>query len=137
MAFERRQSIIYNLGAMAYQLLTGKKATTATTEDEYKIQLDELEAEAFKRIEKITKDEKLAELITKMIKQDPFDSPTLVQVCNFMKRKSQEFEPKNVPNPTVEFDMEKIQLTDKYNLSPISKSLTGLVARRQRMRRWT
>lgn len=56
MAFERRQSIIYNLGAMAYQLLTGKKATTATTENEYKTQLEELEAEVFKKIEKITKD---------------------------------------------------------------------------------
>jgi hypothetical protein len=30
-------------------------------------------------------------MITKMIKQDPFDSPTLIQICNFMKRKSNEY----------------------------------------------
>ncbi len=33
LAFERRQSLIYNLGAIAYQLLTGRKATTANTEE--------------------------------------------------------------------------------------------------------
>jgi len=69
----------------------------------------------FKKIERATKDEKLAEMITKMIKQDPFDCPTLTQIFNFIKRKNNEYEPKNTSNPTVEFDMEKIQLTDKYN----------------------
>ena len=53
-----------------------------------------------------------------MIKQDPFDCPTLTQVFNFVKRKNNEYEPRNTINPTVEFDMEKIQLTDKYNSSP-------------------
>lgn len=32
LTFERRQSLIYNLGAMGYQLITGKKTTTASTE---------------------------------------------------------------------------------------------------------
>lgn len=54
-------------------------------------------------------------MIAKMIKQDPFDCPTLNQIYNFSKRKSKQYEPKNTNNPTVEFDMEKIQLTDKYN----------------------
>jgi hypothetical protein len=44
------------LGAIAYQLLTGKKATTANTEEEYAAQIAELEAEAFKRLERLTKD---------------------------------------------------------------------------------
>ncbi len=49
-----------------------------------------------------------------MIKQDPFDCPTLTEILNFTKRKAKEHEPKNCNNPTVELDMEKIQLTDKY-----------------------
>ena len=35
LSFERKQSLTFNLGAIAYQLLTGKKATNATTEEEY------------------------------------------------------------------------------------------------------
>lgn len=40
-------------------------------------------------------------MVTKMIKQDPFDCPTLSQIYNFMKRKNNEYEPKNSTNPTV------------------------------------
>lgn len=40
-------------------------------------------------------------MVTKMIKQDPFDCPTLSQIYNFMKRKNNEYEPKNSANPTV------------------------------------
>ena len=41
---------MYNLGAIAYQLIVGKKATTANTEEEYAAQIAELEAESFKKI---------------------------------------------------------------------------------------
>lgn len=59
-------------------------------------------------------------MITKMIKQDPFDCPTLTQIFNFTRRKNNEYEPKNGSNPTVQFDMQKIQLTDKYRLNQAS-----------------
>ena len=54
-------------------------------------------------------------MIAKMIKQDPFDCPTLVQIYNIVKRKNKQYEPKDHSNPIVEVDLEKIQLTDKYN----------------------
>ena len=54
-------------------------------------------------------------MISKMIKQDPFDCPTLIQIYNISKRRNKEFEPKDNNNPIVEVDLEKIKLTDKYN----------------------
>lgn len=33
MSFQRKQSLTFNLGAIAYQLLTGKKATNAQTQE--------------------------------------------------------------------------------------------------------
>ena len=54
-------------------------------------------------------------MISKLIKQDPFDCPTLLQIYNVAKRKNKLFEPKDNNNPVVEVDLEKIQLTDKYN----------------------
>lgn len=53
-------------------------------------------------------------MVSRMIKQDPFECPTLTEVINFSRRKSKEYEPNPNSNPTVEFDIEKIQLTDKY-----------------------
>jgi hypothetical protein len=60
LAFEKKQSLLFNLGAMAYQLLTGRRATSAETEEEYKAQLSELEHECFARLSAITKDEKFS-----------------------------------------------------------------------------
>ena len=33
LSFEKKQSLTFNLGAIAYQLLTGKKATDASSEE--------------------------------------------------------------------------------------------------------
>jgi hypothetical protein len=87
------------------------------------VQLSELEKEVFGRLAAVTKDDKFAEMIAKMIKQDPFESPTLAQVYSMSKKKHREYEPKSTANPIMEFEMEKIQLTDKYNcdLSPKRK----------------
>lgn len=56
-----------------------------------------------------------------MIKQDPFDCPTLTQIFNVVRRKNKQYEPKNNANPIVEVDLEKIQLTDKYNNNATTK----------------
>lgn len=36
LSFEKKQSLIFNLGAIAYQLITGLKATDAETQEQYK-----------------------------------------------------------------------------------------------------
>lgn len=40
-------------------------------------------------------------MISKMVKQDPFDSPNLTQLYNLIKRKNKMYEPKNNNNPTL------------------------------------
>lgn len=40
-------------------------------------------------------------MISKMIKQDPFDCPNLNQIYNFIKRKNNQYLPKDGSNPTV------------------------------------
>ena len=44
-------------------------------------------------------------MIAKMIKQDPFDCPTLLQIYNTVKRKNKLYEPKDHSNPIVEVDL--------------------------------
>ena len=40
-----------------------------------------------------------------MIKQDPFDSLTFLQIYNITKKKAKEFLPKGSTNPTVELEL--------------------------------
>ena len=44
-------------------------------------------------------------MVAKMIKQDPFDCPTLIQIYNIVKRKNKQYEPKDHSNPIVEVDL--------------------------------
>lgn len=53
-------------------------------------------------------------MITKMIKQDPFQTPSLTQLYNFIRKKNKIYEPKANANPTLELELERIKLTDKY-----------------------
>lgn len=45
-SFERKQSLMFNLGTIAYQFITGQKATSAETEEEYREQILDLELNA-------------------------------------------------------------------------------------------
>jgi hypothetical protein len=53
---EKKLSLLFNLGIIAYQLLTGKKAITGETEEQYNKQLSDLERDSLGELSTITMD---------------------------------------------------------------------------------
>lgn len=69
---DKKRNIVFNLGIMAYKLLTGIKTQQPENEDDYLAMVHEISENAEKRVLKATKDKQLATLVAKMLGNNVF-----------------------------------------------------------------
>jgi hypothetical protein len=72
---EKKRSVVFNLGMVAYRLLTGAKCVRAETEEEYLAAVREAVEHAEKRVARATKDKALGGLVGRMLSNNVFDLP--------------------------------------------------------------
>lgn len=87
---EFRKNLVFNLGAMAFRLLTGRKEEQIAEKGQYEAYVSAMRECCERQVAKATGDGKLASFIAKMISDNYFEVPAFDAVCNFFESRLRE-----------------------------------------------
>ena len=102
---EYKESTVFQLGFMAFRLLTGKCEKQAKTPGEYEAMVRDIRETGERMLEKATKDGKLTAFVMKMLSSNPSLVPSFQQVLNFFKYRTSQLS-KKLANKELKIDIE-------------------------------